>query len=169
MKTKFYNIRLWHPAFFIHLFLSSLTHWGRTKYICVGNLTIIGSDSGLSPGGRQAIIWTNDGILSIGPWRNKFQWHFYHKFKHFHSRKMEFKISSATWHPFCLGLNVLMLPLTPGIQHQFFYTLHHLSGTEPISEPNADIKLNGSLGICFNAIWTKTQFSLKKILKMSQI
>ena len=32
-----------------------LTHWGRVTYICVGNLTIIGSDNGLSPGRRQAI------------------------------------------------------------------------------------------------------------------
>ena len=36
-------------------------------HICVGNLTIIGSDNGLSPGRRQAIIWTNAGILLIGP------------------------------------------------------------------------------------------------------
>ena len=36
------------------------------KHICVGNLTIIGSDNGLSPGRRQAIIWTNAGLLSIG-------------------------------------------------------------------------------------------------------
>ena len=28
-------------------------------------LTIIGSDNGLSPGRRQAIIWTNAGILLI--------------------------------------------------------------------------------------------------------
>ena len=34
----------------------SLTHWGRVTHICVGNLTIIGSDNGLSPGRRQAII-----------------------------------------------------------------------------------------------------------------
>ena len=33
-----------------------LTHWGRVTHICVGNLTIIGSDNGLSPGRRQAII-----------------------------------------------------------------------------------------------------------------
>ena len=33
----------------------------------VGKLTIIGSDNGLSPGRRQAIIWTNAGILFIGP------------------------------------------------------------------------------------------------------
>ena len=31
------------------------------------NYTIIGSDNGLSPGWRQAIIWTNWGILLIGP------------------------------------------------------------------------------------------------------
>ena len=31
--------------------------------IVVGNLTIIGSDNALSPGRRQAIIYTNAGIL----------------------------------------------------------------------------------------------------------
>ena len=36
-------------------------------YISVINLTIIDSDKGLSPGQRQAIIWTNVGILLIGP------------------------------------------------------------------------------------------------------
>ena len=44
-----------------------LTHWGRVTHICVNKLTIIGSDDGLSPGRRQAIIWTNAGILLIGP------------------------------------------------------------------------------------------------------
>ena len=38
-----------------------LTHWGRVTHICVGKLTIIGSDNGLSPERRQAIIWTNIG------------------------------------------------------------------------------------------------------------
>ena len=41
-----------------------LTHWGRVMHICVGNLTIIGSDIGLSPGWRQAIVWTNDGFIT---------------------------------------------------------------------------------------------------------
>ena len=36
-------------------------------HICINKLTIIGSDNGLSPGRRQAIIWINDGILLIGP------------------------------------------------------------------------------------------------------
>ena len=44
-----------------------LAHWGRMTHICVGELAIFGSDNGLSPGRRQAIIWTNAGILSIGP------------------------------------------------------------------------------------------------------
>ena len=45
----------------------SLTHWGRVMHICIGNLTIIGLDNELSPGWHQATIWTNAGILSIGP------------------------------------------------------------------------------------------------------
>ena len=36
-------------------------------HICVSKLTIIGPDNGLSPGQCQAIIWTNAGILLIGP------------------------------------------------------------------------------------------------------
>ena len=43
-----------------------LTHWGRVTHICGSRLTITGSDNGLSPGRRQAIIWTNAGILLIG-------------------------------------------------------------------------------------------------------
>ena len=35
-------------------------------HICVDNLTVTGSDNGLSPGRRQAIIGINDGILLIG-------------------------------------------------------------------------------------------------------
>ena len=44
-----------------------LTHWGQVMHICVNKLTIIGSDNGLSPGQYQAIIWTNVGLLLIGP------------------------------------------------------------------------------------------------------
>ena len=47
---------------------TNLIHWGRmTHTVCVSNLTIIVSDNGLSPGRHQAIIWTNAGILLIGP------------------------------------------------------------------------------------------------------
>ena len=40
---------------------------GRVTHICVSKLIIIGSDNGLSPGRRQAIIWTIAAILLIGP------------------------------------------------------------------------------------------------------
>ena len=48
-------------------YFALLTHWGRVTHICVGKLTIMGSDNGLSPGRRQAIIWTNAEILLIEP------------------------------------------------------------------------------------------------------
>ena len=41
-------------------------------HICVVKLIIIGSDNGLSPDRRQAIIWTNVGLLSIGSLRTYF-------------------------------------------------------------------------------------------------
>ena len=44
-----------------------LIHWGRVTHICVGKLTIIGSDNGLAHARSQAITWTIVGILLIGP------------------------------------------------------------------------------------------------------
>ena len=83
-----------------------LNHWGRVTHICVGNLTTIGSDNGLSPGQRQAIIWTNAGILLIGPlWTNFSE--ILIDIPTFSFKKMHLKVSSAKWRPFCLGLNVL--------------------------------------------------------------
>ena len=46
---------------FHHFFL---TLWGWVMHLCVGDLITIGSDNGLSPDRRQAIIWNNAGILS---------------------------------------------------------------------------------------------------------
>ena len=37
-------------------YMTTLTHWGRVRDICAGDLNINGSDHGLSPGWRQAII-----------------------------------------------------------------------------------------------------------------
>ena len=92
------------------LILSALTHWGRVTHICVGNLTIIGSDNGLSPVRRQAIIWTNDELLLIEPLalRNKILWKFNRNYNIF-IQENAFEVSSAKWQPFCLGLNVLIL------------------------------------------------------------
>ena len=83
-----------------------LTHWGRVTHICVSKLTIIASDNGLSPGRRQATIFNNAGILSIGPLGTKFS-EILIEILTFSFTKMSLKVSSAKWRPFCLGLNVL--------------------------------------------------------------
>ena len=82
-----------------------LTHRGRVTHICIGNLTIIGSDNGLSPGRRQAIIWTNDGIVLIGPLGTNFS-EISIEIHILSFMKMHLKMSSGKWRPFCLGLNV---------------------------------------------------------------
>ena len=53
---------------------NELTHWGRVTHICFSKLAIIGSDNGLSPGRRQAIIWTNAGNIVNWSLGNKLQW-----------------------------------------------------------------------------------------------
>ena len=83
-----------------------LTHWGRVTHICVGNLTIIGPDNGLSPGRRQAIIWINAGILLIGLRGTNFS-EISIGIQKFSFKKMHLKTSSAKWRPFCLVLNLL--------------------------------------------------------------
>ena len=123
-----------HPS--IHhanaLLLNTLTHWGRVTHICVGNLTIIGQDNGLSPGLRQAIIWTNAGILLIGPWWTNFS-EISIGIHTFSFKKIHLKMSSAKWRPFCLGLDVLThLPLVPhrsGMRVFSFLTDFHFLGS----------------------------------------
>ena len=83
-----------------------LTHWGRVTHICVNKLTIIGSDNGLSPGRRQAIIWTNAEIVLIKPLGTNFSEILIGN-QTFSFKKMHLKISSAKWRAFYLGLNVL--------------------------------------------------------------
>ena len=88
-----------------------LTHWGWVMYICVIKLTIIGSDNGLLPGRCQAIIWTNAGVLLIGPLGINFS-EISSRIDIFSFKKMHLKLSSAKWQPFGLGLNVLMYIIT---------------------------------------------------------
>ena len=80
-------------------------------HLCVSKLTIIGSDNGLSPDRRQAIIWTNTGLLLIGPFGTNFS-EIFIEILIFSFKKMRLKVSSAKRWPFCLGLNVLKLWLS---------------------------------------------------------
>ena len=71
------------------------------RHICVSKLTIIGSDYCLSPGQRQAIIWTNARILLIWPLRTNFS-EILIEIHTFALKIMHLKISSGKG----LGLNV---------------------------------------------------------------
>ena len=84
----------------------SLTHWCRVTHIWVSNLTPIGSVNGLSPGRRQAIIWTNAGLLLIEPFGTNFS-EILIEIQTFSFKKMRLKVSSAKRRPFCLGINEL--------------------------------------------------------------
>ena len=100
-----------HIPMVIHAYITSvaeLTHWGWVTHICVSKLTIIGSDNGLSPARRQTIIWTDDGILLIGPLGTSFS-EILIEIHTFSFQKMHLKMSSGKWRPFCLGLNMLTM------------------------------------------------------------
>ena len=84
----------------------SLTHWGRMTHICVGKLTIVGSENGLLPARRQAIIWTNAGILLNEPSGTNLS-EILIRIITFSFTKIRLKVSSAKRRPFCLSLNVL--------------------------------------------------------------
>ena len=90
----------------MHLGWTGLTHWGRVMHICVSDLTSIGSDNGLSPGRRQAIIRTNAGILLTRPLGTNFS-EFLVEILLFSFNKMRLKVSSVKRQPFCLSLNEL--------------------------------------------------------------
>ena len=73
--------------------------------ICVCELTIIGSNNGLSPCRRQAIVWTNARILLIGPIGANFS-EILIEIHKFSVKKIHLKMSSGKWRPFRIGLNV---------------------------------------------------------------
>ena len=65
----------------------------------------IGSDNGLSPVRRQAIIWGNAGSLSFEPLGINFS-EIYNNIQQFSFKNTTLEISSAKCRPFCLDLSV---------------------------------------------------------------
>ena len=129
-----------------------LTHWGRVMHICVSDLISIGSDNGLSPGRRQAIIWTNAGILLIRTLGTNFS-EIIIEINTFSLKKMHLKVTSAKRRPFCLGLNVLKVHLS----HVHAGYVGHLSllSTEVIFYAPHRVKVSG--------------FMINKLLKQFQL
>ena len=89
----------------------ALTHWGRVTHKCVSKLTIIGSDNGLSPGRHQAIIWTNTGILLIGPLGTNNS-EIVIVIYTFSFEKIDLKMLFGKGRPSCLGLSVLIASIS---------------------------------------------------------
>ena len=118
-----------------------LTHYDQVTHICVGELTIIGSDKGLSPDRRQAIIRTNAGILSIGPLGTKPS-EILMAIHIFSFKKMHLKMSSGKWRPSCLGLN-LLIPIISRPYCKF---------TTQVLAPNSGTSLDASCRCWFNLI-----------------
>ena len=84
---------------------SHFSKWPKTFLggVCASKITTIGWDTGLSPGQRQAIAWTNAGILLIGLLGINFN-KILIEIHTFSFKKILFKMSSRKWRPFCLGL-----------------------------------------------------------------
>ena len=97
-------------------------------HICVSKLTIIGADNGLSPGRCQAIIWTNAGILLIGPLGTNFS-EILISIETFSFKKKHLKISSAKWRLFRLDLNELK---TQCILHNQLVNSKYISMTNAV-------------------------------------
>ena len=132
----------------------------RVTQKCVSKLSIIGSDNGLSPGQRQAIIWTYAGILLIGPLGTNFSEILIESIT-FSFKKMHLKMSSGKWQPFCLGLNVLTHCGRVSSDKKCVSKLTIIgsdNGSSPgrrqsITWTNAGISLTGPLGTKFSEIW----------------
>ena len=76
--------------------VNELTHWCRVTHICVSKVTNIGSDNGFLLGRRQAIIWTNAGVLLIRTLGTNFR-EILNEIHIFSFKKMHWKMSFAKW------------------------------------------------------------------------
>ena len=79
-------------------------------HICVGKLTIIGSDKGLSPVRHQAIIWTNAGLLLIRHTGTNFS-EILIEIQTFFIQENAFENVVCEMASICLGLNMLRTKL----------------------------------------------------------
>ena len=88
------------------------------------NQVSIGSGNGFSPIRRQAIIWTNAGLFSIGPLGTNCS-EILIKIQNFSFMTMHLKISSAKWQPFCPRGDELME------NHKYSLLMHRIKIKSP--------------------------------------
>ena len=106
---------------FLGLGIGGLSHQScMSLHIGTNNIvggSIIGSDNGLSPGRRQVIIWTNAGILLIGPLGINFS----ETCIHFHSRKCiwNFRPAAILSRPQCVNIVIRRFQIPSTGQNKF--------------------------------------------------
>ena len=154
--------------------INELTHWGRVTHICVSKLIIICSDNGLSPGRRQAIIWTNAGILLIGPLGTSFS-EILVEIHAFSLKKMRLKMSSGKRWPFCLGLNVLSYQSDAAWSGAVIPKVRlHAEAVFRLQIPVIRVKgliVDGEIQVCSSQLLSNTLYSIKLMLffKLHQV
>ena len=109
---KFLDINsFWKQVITCNLFCWSHTkiwffHWGPVTHTYFSKIIIIDSDNGLSPGRRQAIIWTSGGMLltrTLGIYCGEILI----EINTCSFKKMHLTMSTVKWRLFRLGLNEL--------------------------------------------------------------
>ena len=102
----------------IHLdiYLSEVIILNSSRPSGVGNITIIGSDNGLSPGQCKAIIWTSAGIFLIWTLGTNFN-EISIKFHTFSFKKMHWKMSAILSRPRCFMITSAHLTHLPRVPH----------------------------------------------------
>ena len=114
---------------------------------------ITGSGNGLSPVRRQAITWTNTGLLSIGPMRTNFS-----EIWNLNSIIFIQENAFEEWLQFCSGSDeinyAIIIPILAG----------RLFGIKPLSEPMppyCQLNHQGQISVTFQS--TKRYFIEKKM------
>ena len=82
------------------------TNLGRVMHLCISKSGHHWSDNGLLPTQHQAIIWTNVGLLKIGPLETIFSEIWMYKQSSYNT--INFNMSSVKWRQFCLRLIVYL-------------------------------------------------------------
>ena len=138
-------------------------------HICVSKLTIIGSDNGLSPSRRQAIIWTNAGKLLIWTLGTNFS-EILGKIHSFSLKKMHLKMSSAKGRLFSLGLNELTIQYPKKTMTFLFNSWQHCVHRWPGAEwYSVIISQAQNLQIIFQDCHTKNIQTSGQISEMDMI
>ena len=109
-------------------------------HICVKKITVIGSDNGFSPDQRQAIIWTNAGILLIGALGTNFG-------------EILIKTNAFSF----IKMHLQMLPVK---WRQFSQKSHKWNASRLISSCSC-LLLNNSHIKCQNTLSSLTQFTCR--------